>query len=244
MKRDWAALHQDIQTELAGYVDGELSERERERVEAHLAGCAACRDDVARQQLLAARLAGLGDEPVPARLTRSLESLPAPGRWRLPRRPRLRPAWLAAAGWGLAAVLALVLMLPAAGPPATIPMVDDALAHYRGVLALPLPLPAPAPAGTPPPAPVLGGRPLASWQLTIGGQTASAFALRRGDQVVIQYQVTEEVFFRQPAVRAAVAREGRYRLRFGDTLVLAVPTPGAGALLVGPAGALAEAELL
>lgn len=242
MKRDWAALHQDIQTELAGYVDGELSDRERERVEAHLAGCAACRADVARQQLLAARLAGLGDEPVPARLTRSLESLPGSKRWRLPGLPRLRPAWLAAAGWGLAALLALVLLLPPARPPATIPMVDDALAHYRGVLARPLP--AAELAGAPPPVPMLGGRPLASWQLSIGGQPASAFALRRGDRVIVQYQVTEEVFFRQPAVRAAVAREGRYRLRLGDTLVLAVPTPGAGALLVGPAGALGEAELL
>lgn len=243
MKRDWAALHQDIQAELAGYVDGELSAQERERLEAHLAGCAACRADVARQQLLAARLAGLGEEPVPAWLRGSLDTLPAqpaPARWRLPAGPRLSPARLAAAGWGLAAVLALALLLPPADPPGTIPMVDDALADYHQVLARPLPAAEPARL----PAPLLAGRPLASWQLTIGGQPASAYAFRRGDQVVVQYQVTEEVFFRQPAVRAAVAREGRYRLRLGDTLVLAVPTPGAGALLVGPAGALGEGQLL
>lgn len=92
---------------LAGYVDGTLSHTERAVVDAHLPGCATCRDelDLARQAVTA--LATLADEPVPFGVTgpvlaeagRRFEQRRAVG-WQ-------RFQW----GAGLAAAAALVLVV-------------------------------------------------------------------------------------------------------------------------------------
>ncbi len=58
--------HEAVQEQLSSYLDGELSAEERAAVEEHLAGCAACREEL---ELLRATLDALHDLPV----------LPAPG---------------------------------------------------------------------------------------------------------------------------------------------------------------------
>jgi hypothetical protein len=51
---------------LRAYLDGELSSLNREALGAHLAGCAACRDQLRRQRALAARVRSLLPAPLPA----------------------------------------------------------------------------------------------------------------------------------------------------------------------------------
>lgn len=66
---------------LTALVDGALDHDERERVHAHLAGCAACRAEVEAERALKARLAALSagtPEPAPELLSR-LRGLAVPG---------------------------------------------------------------------------------------------------------------------------------------------------------------------
>ncbi|GAA0564150.1 anti-sigma factor family protein [Actinomadura livida] len=49
---------------LTALVDGELGHEERDRVLAHLAGCAQCKDEVTALRLLKGRLRGLSDAPL------------------------------------------------------------------------------------------------------------------------------------------------------------------------------------
>jgi hypothetical protein len=117
------ASHAEAQQLLPWLVAGTLAGAERERVQDHLALCAACRADLAREGKL--RAAGGQDPPALdagqafARLLPQLgpQVAPQPERGR----PRPRPAandgwWLrpfAAAQGGVIAVLALLLLRPA-----------------------------------------------------------------------------------------------------------------------------------
>ena len=157
--------------------------------------------------------------------------------------------WL---GWGVAASLAVALVLfkPGAAPDtsprraaaASIPMVEAVLADYRSNAgrelpfkyaperidalseALALPIPRLASQRV---------RMLGAWRVEVGGEPAAAVAYRLGDDVIIQYVVSEALFFRQPMVRDAVARVGRFVTSDGGQGVVAVPAPGSGSLLVG-----------
>ena len=86
---------------LAPYVDGSLDASERAVVDAHLAACARCREEVELARRAVAALAALEDEPVPLGLT-------APVLARAARRPE---PWWRSQRWavGLAAAAALVL---------------------------------------------------------------------------------------------------------------------------------------
>lgn len=55
--------------QLAGYIDGSLTETERAEVDAHLATCATCREEVELAGRAVAALRGLPDEPVPVGVT-------------------------------------------------------------------------------------------------------------------------------------------------------------------------------
>ena len=258
----WVALHEKLQDLLAGYADNELDDEQIAIVEAHLAGCEACRNDIARQQLLSKRL---GSIPAPRmstalnqRLDQALADDATPTRrttwsrqWQLPINiaswiQRLgRPAYLGASGWAVALVLVVVILAPPliSTNNSTIPMVRDVVFEYNQMGTRALPVSANTSA-TKLPANWPDAHLLATWKTEIGGAPAQAFALRSGHSIVFQYQIDESVFFRNPAVRQAVQKSGNYQTRTRDTDVLALPLANAGLLLVGPADSLPKPEQL
>jgi anti-sigma factor RsiW len=68
-KAEGGGVHDDIEALLSDYVEGGLTAAEHSRVEAHLAGCAACR--AAHQELRETidALSGLHKQPAPPELT-------------------------------------------------------------------------------------------------------------------------------------------------------------------------------
>lgn len=109
---------------LAEYVDGTLAENERAVLDAHLAGCARCREEVEAAARAVSALASLEEEPVPLGVTgpvlaeaRRSGPSAAPGR---------RPLWerYQWAG-GLAAAAALLLLVAVLVPQLTGRSADD-----------------------------------------------------------------------------------------------------------------------
>ena len=162
--------------------------------------------------------------------------------------------WL---GWAVAAGLAGVLLwreIPqeratsAAGIPASAgeaspirpPMVEEALADYRRVRGAELPIEHGGVRSVQEHVP-FALRPLASaearligaWITEIREQPAAVLAYRWGNHVVLQYVVSEELFFRQPLVREKVAAHGSFVATDGDRSVVAWPQSGNGSLLIG-----------
>jgi len=252
----WARLHTQLQDLLAGYADAALDRQQNDIVEAHLAGCAACRRDVARQQALSRRLHSMPVAPLSADLHERLDQAlgnapPAPGLQAWLQRTgnlfRIRGQFLAfdshtlawVSGWGLALVLAIMMVAPTlkSGDDSDIPMVRDVLAEYRLMSNTALPE-AGNTATAEPPVSWPNARLLATWKTRVGGAPAQAFAVRNGHSIVFQYRVDETVFFRNPVVRQAVAQNGDFRIRADNMEVLAVPLKDAGVLVVGPADSL------
>ena len=94
-------------------------------------------------------------------------------------------------------------------------------------------------------APLRGGgsRVVAVWMTEIRGERAAAVAYRWHDQVVVQYTVSERLFFRQARVRHAVARGAVYAVRQGAVSAVAWPNSGSGSILVGNATPMELAQL-
>lgn len=94
-------------------------------------------------------------------------------------------------------------------------------------------------------APLRGGgsRVVAVWMTEIRGEPAAAVAYRWHDQVVVQYTVSERLFFRQARVRHAVARGAMYAVRQGAVSAVAWPNSSSGSILVGNASPLELAQL-
>src|SRR5436190_21522920 len=61
---------------LSELVDGELDHDTRDKMLAHLAGCADCRTEVDDERRLKARLGALSDPPLPQGLTERLRAVP------------------------------------------------------------------------------------------------------------------------------------------------------------------------
>jgi putative zinc finger protein len=132
---------------LSALIDGELSDAERDRVLAHLAGCDACRQDAIALRALKQRMHSLGEAMVDAALTGRLMAVgatggpsPWPGRapWRTKTgssAPRLLAAGIlasAVAGLGAAAFYAGGdQVVP--GPKVT-PAVDTFLVQHANVI--------------------------------------------------------------------------------------------------------------
>ena len=130
---------------LSALIDGELSDAERDRVLAHLAGCDACRQDAIALRALKQRMHSLGEAMVDAALTGRLMAVgatggPSPGRapWRTKTgssAPRLLAAGIlasAVAGLGAAAFYAGGdQVVP--GPKVT-PAVDTFLVQHANVI--------------------------------------------------------------------------------------------------------------
>ncbi|AXS81927.1 MULTISPECIES: anti-sigma factor [Marinobacter] len=246
-------LHVRIQDWLAGYADGQLDEHHTDLVEAHLAGCEACRNDVVRQQALSARLQLIPTPRFAAsfdkRLDDALAEAPVTGRHKSGHQrvvnikhwlSRLHPLVLVGGGgWAVALVLAAVLLMPNLTPGNInqIPMVSDVLIDYQRVAREDLPSQSGG-SGVPPPMQWANSRVLATWMTSVGGDPAQAYAMRRGNSLIIQYRISERVFFRNPDVRQAVARAGDFRTRDDQLEVLGIPMEESGLLVVAPAGNL------
>jgi len=116
--------------DLKGYLLGELGASERAPLEAHLASCPACREELERLRWTQAALLTLREEEIPRRIAFVAE--PAPG-WR-------RWLWASGPRWGFASALVLALAIAAHGvlsspPSAPTPAAVDAAALERRVSA-------------------------------------------------------------------------------------------------------------
>lgn len=236
--------------ELVGaYADGEVTPEEVPVLEAHLLGCERCQQAVSLQREVRARLERQEMERAPAALRERIQAHLTDEIKTHPRRG-LKQHWLirpqVRAGWALAACLALVLGLYLglwrSPGPQPIPMIAAALADYHHQLGHELPavdaasleklehsLPFPV-------TPIAGLRShlIAAWSPRIRGEPAAALAYRLDGRVIVQYVVSESLFFRQPRLREAVAAHGVYVASAGQDSVVAWPGADNGSLLIGP----------
>ncbi|ANG64262.1 hypothetical protein A8C75_18455 [Marinobacterium aestuarii] len=256
MSAHLSELHLQLQDWLSGYVDGELDAQQTLMFEAHLAGCGECRAEIARQQTLSRRLQQLSvnrmSPGLHQRLDKMLDEAPdsavqnaAARPWlrrlawaRHLRRPAALGGFIGAAGWAVALLLMVVQLLPPNMTSGQIPMMSDVLQEYQNLSRTELARKETPPASTELPARLAGCKLVARWQTRVGGEPAEAFALQRGNHLIIEYRITENVFYRNPDVRQAITDYGDFRIREQQLEVLALPLKGAGLLVVGPAGAM------
>lgn len=256
----WQTLHEGLQDLLAGYIDNELDEQDTLIIEAHLAGCKDCRNDLSRQQVLSQRFESISPARIPTALQQRIENMqldePAEmtlrteSDWTKP--STAINAWLSklslkpvfgVSGWAVAMVFAVVMLMPISwqAPSSGIPMINDALAEYHKMKNVSFPVSSKdsvlkAPALWP------EARTLASWTTDVAGEPAQVFAIRSGRNIVFQYQINETVLFRNPVVRQAIADVGNYKHSKDNTDVLALPITDSGVLVVGPAESLPPPE--
>ena len=267
--------HQVLIDLLGAYADRELPSETTSQIDAHLVGCVRCRRELAVHHAMRRRL---GVEPPIAappalreRIAAAIAATPVPvtvapsaqHRFAVLRRPLAFAA--AAVVVVSAAAAATRLVRPSAEPSAlaplaasarSVPLLRDALADYRRVVAGDLPgrsrdidavrsaVPFPI---EPLVAPTV--RLLAAWTTDLGGDPAVVLAYRWDDRIVLQYVVPEERFFQYPALRQAVAGGGMLAAQDGVQGIVAWPTASAGTLLIGDVQpqqlrALASAALL
>lgn len=231
MKDDYG--HGELIALLDPFIDGELDAETSARIAAHVDVCASC----ARRVVLHRRLRARFNAQSPDVTTHDLHARIL-ARLRVPD-PGTRVQLAAWSGWLLAAVLALGWVTQALFPGRVpIPMVQAAVTDFNRHAAHALPQPnlvalrahVPFPVA---PLPTLSRQLLASWSTVIRGTRAAAIAYRVRDRVVVQYIVNQRIFFEQPAVRRAIARNGRYVARDGRFNVVAWPQSHSGVLLVG-----------
>ena len=253
----WDSLHLEIQAMLAGYVDDMLDSLQKSIVDAHLAGCEACRADIVRQASIIQRLNKMTVTRMTAqqhqRIDHALDVAPQSRKpdpsntlgfmqnlWQKFQQPSV-----GITGWGLALALLLMILNPnwSVSTQPDVPMVKDVLAEYRHITEMSLPVSNKSMDNIPP-AIWPNARVLASWKTKIGGANAEAFAIRTGNKVVLQFRVDEAVFFHNPAVRQAIANQGSYRVNNSELEVLALPLKDAGLLMVAPSDALPALEKL
>jgi len=259
-EKKWVELHVRLQDSLAGYVDDELNQQEKSIIEAHLAGCESCRSDIARQQLISQRLSKLPLERLSPEVQQEIDNtsygaLPSSKDLTQKTGPASKfinwrqyignLGFIATSGWSVALLLIVVLLEPTMISKTSheVPMVEDVLTEYLHLDKTSLPasnsqsMPSP-PANWP------NARLLSSWETTVGGAPAKAFAMRNGDKIIVQYLIDESVFFRNPNVRQAVADSGSYLSQKNNIQVLAMPLKDAGLLVVGPTDWMPSLELI
>jgi anti-sigma factor RsiW len=271
------AQHQVLIDLLGAYADRELPPETTSQIEAHLVGCMRCRRELAMHHALRRRLgveppvaappalreriaAAVATTPVPAisDIPRAPEHVTAASRWRTLLVVAI--ATVAAAGAGGAlfwrARVAPAAVGQLATPAAAVPLLREVLADYRRVTAGDLPGRArdlDAVRGAVPfpitPLRTRDVRLVGAWTTEVDGEAAAVLAYRWEDRIVLEYFVTEERFFRHPAVRTAVADHRLLAAMDGDQRIVAWPTETAGALLIGDVSlarlrSLGSAELL
>lgn len=257
----WVELHGQLQDMLAGYADNELDDEQVLLVEAHLAGCELCRNDLSRQQLLIQRLEAQALPRMTSELHQKIDLQLRVEAAQRPTKHELHLGWFnllsrlfnnwnltsvfGMSGWAVAIVLALLITIPAVERQdvGEIPMIQDALSEYHELQDKTLPVThvaqtLQAPVNWP------DAHLLASWKTTVAGSEAVAYALRSGNNIVFQYRINESVFFRNPVVRQAIGEFGNYKVRTNKTDVLALPLTSSGILVIGPENSLPESSLM
>jgi len=256
------ARHQVLIELLGAYADRELPPETASQIDAHLVGCARCRNELAVHQAVRMRL-GVAP-PVAAspalreRIAAAIAAAPVPAAEKTAARDstiwRRHPALLAVimavltvvAAIGIRAWRSDVDVTPPPNvarlsvPAASVPLLNDALVDYRRVTAGDLPgrsrdldLVRGAVPFPIDPLRVNGVRLLAAWTTDLGGEAAAVLAYRWNDRIVLQYLVPESRFFRHPAVRAAVTGNRLLVANANAQGLVAWPTQEAGAILIG-----------
>lgn len=224
------------------YLDKELDAAASEEVRQHIAVCPLCERESTRQRLLAERLRLLAD---PAVLAQQAEQIQQRVLNTLHyRRKHGKPghAWVTPLGWLLALAQAVVLMIVLFMPSPKVehvPMVEEAYADYQhasagdfpfqmngsaALAALPLPVE---------PLKNAKARLIGSWQTRLRGEPAAVLAYRVSDHIVLQYVVSERLFFTPPRVREAVSKTGLYVSKKRRSTIVAWPGRQSGSLLIG-----------
>ena len=251
--------HQVLIDLLAAYADRELPPETTSQIDAHLVGCVRCRRELAVHMAMRRRL---GFEPPVAappalreRIKAAIAAMPVPMEAPAPTPSRFavlrRPSVVVAIGAVLAAAAvggtllvrqspARVSLAPLRTTAASVPLLRDALADYRRVVAGDLPgrardLDAVRSAVPFPIEPLAASnvRLIAAWTTQLLDDPAVVLAYRWDDRILLQYVVPEQRFFQHPALRQAVAGGGLLAARDGAQGIVAWPTASAGALLVG-----------
>ena len=258
------ARHQVLIELLGAYADRELPPETASQIDAHLVGCARCRNELAVHQAVRLRLGVAPPVAAPPalreRIVAAIAATPIPQAESAPLPSRRAGAWKRHPL--LLAMVVTILTIAAAigvnvslsdrevGPtpnvtrlsvsPASVPLLNDALADYRRVTAGDLPgrsrdldlvrgaVPFPID-----PLRVNGVRLLAAWTTDLGGEAAAVLAYRWNDRIVLQYLVPESRFFRHPAIRAAVTGNHLLVASANTQGLVAWPTQEAGAILIG-----------
>ncbi len=245
---------------IGAHLDGELDTLAHTEAERSLQEHTLLRREAALQQAIREQLTAAPTEDAPPALRRRIEtalkdtptepqpSSPLQGtinhvesiKSRIFPKGSLLP-WL---GWAVAATQAIVMVWWINTAPITpqgAPMVASALTDYRITVAHGLPatdsvdlsriqslMPFPVETLNLPDGELMG-----AWPTEIQGEPAAALAYRINNQIVVQYIVSEPLFFRQDVVRQAVADSGRYLTTDNHESLLAWPGTGSGNLLVG-----------
>jgi anti-sigma factor RsiW len=253
--------HEVLRELLGAYADRELPPETVAQIDAHLVGCAECRRGLEVHHTLRARLAteppAAASPTFRARISAALDAAPAPVASRVSAEARVAPEprmlWLAASGWIVAMILALVLAMvsgsasrfaPAsrvlATPVHDVPLLGAVVDDYARVSRGDLPgrardLDAVRAAVSFPVEPLRADnlRLLAAWTTDVRGEPAAVLAYRLDDRLLVQYLVAEDVFFQHPAIRAAIADHHLLRAADGDRTVVAWPDSSTGTVLVG-----------
>lgn len=250
--------HQVLIDLLGAYADRELPPETTSQIDAHLVGCVRCRRELAVHHAIRRRL---GVEPPVAappalreRIAAAIAATPVPVTIAPPAPKHAaifrRPIVLASIATVLiAGGVATTFVVRQSAEPATlselstpvggVPLLNDAVADYRRVMAGDLPgrardLDAVRSAVPFPIQPLQSSavRLLAAWTTELGGDPAVVLAYRWEDRIVLQYVVSEQRFFQHPALRQAVAGGGMLAARDGAQGIVAWPTASAGSLLI------------
>lgn len=243
--------HQRLREQIGAYVDGELSSSEVAILEKHLLTCTPCQNELTLQESIQKRLQNHSLERASAglraRIERQCEASSnirhVPSTWGWKRLASQSGAW---GGWLVAACLVVALLLnvhsQSISRTHSIPMVASVFADYQNRMAG-----GELPADNPPawnrlrhsvsfpvePIPSLKNQLVAVWSTKIRGEPAAALAYRLDNQIIVQYVVSQKLFFRQNRVRQAIHDFGRYSASLGHDSVVAWPGKNQGSVLIG-----------
>lgn len=234
--------HTTFIEQIDAYLDGELDREGASRVEDHLLSCARCRRSFGVHRAIRSALSGRDTAAVaPDSLRMLIQEDIASARARQERRHDRH--WLLPwTGWLAAALVGLTWMLAGRGfsyrRPVPTPMARSVIADFDRHQAEPLPHANLVSLETGfnfpvTPLPALRRQLVAEWRTQIQGQPAAALAYRLPAGIVVEYVISRGLFFRQPEVRNAVARSGRYVAQARAVTVVGWPASHAGVLLVG-----------